>query len=244
MKQVWKDSCAFVAWYFAALFLTYFIFSDPSFLQAVLRLVLVVGIVVGFFIMVFLNLRFHMPYTGMIVAVFGTVIGCAIWDDYGYITGIMWFAFCSVVVALLWKYWDDKFWSIPLDELDDRVWIEKRLIELYVTALRRSALTLMPLSRAARGASSETGVSSGFVILSNLLKKMVLPVGVPLCLMAFAYGCYVRGTVDLVAGSIFAFTMGFVIFIVMFCCFTFLLLYICLRRLGNLMGRLFRRLSC
>src|SRR5450830_3797 len=40
-------------------------------------------------------------------------------------------------------------------------------IELYVTALHRSALTPMPLSREARGASSETGLSSGFVILSR-----------------------------------------------------------------------------
>jgi hypothetical protein len=46
-----------------------------------------------------------------------------------------------------------------------------RFIELYVTALRRSALTPMPLSREARGASSETGVSSGFVILSSSIRR-------------------------------------------------------------------------
>src|ERR1019366_10547995 len=39
------------------------------------------------------------------------------------------------------------------------------IIELYVTTLRRSGLTPLPLSRRARRASSETGLSSGFVIL-------------------------------------------------------------------------------
>jgi hypothetical protein len=47
----------------------------------------------------------------------------------------------------------------------------RQIIELYVTTLHRSALTPIPLSRRARRASSETGLSSGFVILSNADKN-------------------------------------------------------------------------
>src|SRR3990172_6589798 len=47
-------------------------------------------------------------------------------------------------------------------------------IELYVTALHRSALTPMPLSREARGASSETGLSSGFVMLSSAIPAALI----------------------------------------------------------------------
>ena len=57
---------------------------------------------------------------------------------------------------------------------NSNVWHVGRIIEHYMTSLHRSIPHPQPLSRRARGASSETGLSPGFVILDRSAAEVPL----------------------------------------------------------------------